>query len=228
MDYTLQNIISAGSSLLTGLTHYWTLDEQSGTRNDSVGTAHLTDNNTVGYAAGKNGNAANVIRANNEYLSVATPATLQPNAQRSVSLWFKVNNVGLVGPGQGGGILSCAATSTSGSPRWLINHSNTSGLRFFVNGGYNAIGTVVQGQWHHLAWTFTGSQHNFYLDGGSATIINANENVGDSGANFFVGSGFDQPAEEDLDELAAWNKILTSDERTTLYNAGVGKFYPSF
>ena len=36
-----------GSALKTSLISYWNLDEDSGTRNDSHGTNHLTDNNTV-------------------------------------------------------------------------------------------------------------------------------------------------------------------------------------
>jgi len=30
------------------------------------------------------------------------------------------------------------------------------------------------------------------------------------------------------DELAVYSRVLTADERTALYNAGAGKFYPTF
>lgn len=40
------------SDLLTSLISYWDLEEQTGTRNDSHGTNHLTDNATVTGAAG--------------------------------------------------------------------------------------------------------------------------------------------------------------------------------
>jgi hypothetical protein len=29
-----------------------------------------------------------------------------------------------------------------------------------------------------------------------------------------------------IDEVAIWSRVLTSDERTELFNAGAGKFYP--
>ena len=48
---------------------WWTLDETSGSRSDSHGTATLSDNNTVGYATGKQSNAASFVEANTEYLS---------------------------------------------------------------------------------------------------------------------------------------------------------------
>ena len=36
----------------SGAISWWDLDERSGTRNDKIGSNHLTDNNSVGYAAG--------------------------------------------------------------------------------------------------------------------------------------------------------------------------------
>jgi hypothetical protein len=29
-----------------------------------------------------------------------------------------------------------------------------------------------------------------------------------------------------IDEVAIWSRVLTSDERTALFNAGAGKYYP--
>ena len=42
------------------------MDEASGTRYDSYGNNHLTDNNTVTVAAGKKGSAASFAPANAE------------------------------------------------------------------------------------------------------------------------------------------------------------------
>jgi hypothetical protein len=70
---------SAASPLLTSLISYWNLNEESGTRADSVtATANnLTDNNTVTFVAdGKQGNAANFVSANNESLSIASNSSL--------------------------------------------------------------------------------------------------------------------------------------------------------
>ena len=63
-------------TLPTNLIAYWKLDEASGTRNDSKGANHLTDNNTVTQAVGKVGNAAQFTLANSEYLSIADNADL--------------------------------------------------------------------------------------------------------------------------------------------------------
>ena len=56
--------VEAGSKLLDGLVSYWSLDEQSGARADSVGGNHLTDNNTVlASNAGPSGDGGELRRS---------------------------------------------------------------------------------------------------------------------------------------------------------------------
>ena len=78
------------STLLTGLVSWWKLDEESGTRADAVGTNHHTDNNTVGYASGKIGNAANFVAANSESLTLGIAGVIPFGTEDfSVSFWLK-------------------------------------------------------------------------------------------------------------------------------------------
>ena len=79
-------------SLLDSLVSYLELEEASGTRNDSHGTNHLADNNTVTQAAGKIGNAAHFTGANSEYLSIADNASLGFTTAFSVSFWVKITD----------------------------------------------------------------------------------------------------------------------------------------
>lgn len=58
------------STLLVGIFAHWPLDEESGTRYDTVDSNHLTDNNTVGFASGKIGNAASFVASNGESLTL--------------------------------------------------------------------------------------------------------------------------------------------------------------
>ena len=59
----------ASSTLSTGLLAFWKMAETSGTRYDeTANNEDLTDNNTVSYATGKVGNAADFEASNNEYL----------------------------------------------------------------------------------------------------------------------------------------------------------------
>src|SRR5688572_28354046 len=60
----------------SGLVSWWSLNEASGTRNDSHSTNHLTDNNAVPSAAGLKGNSAAFVTAGLESLSIADNASI--------------------------------------------------------------------------------------------------------------------------------------------------------
>src|SRR5262245_36770956 len=77
------------TTLQDNLAAHWKLNEASGARADSVAGHTLTDNNTVGQAAGKIGNAADFIASASEYLSRANEADLDPAASGdfSLALW---------------------------------------------------------------------------------------------------------------------------------------------
>lgn len=70
-----------------GLVSHWKLDELSGTRVDSYGSNHLTDNNTVTVNSGKLGNAAQFTSANSEWLNIADNATVSTG---DIDFWLGV------------------------------------------------------------------------------------------------------------------------------------------
>ena len=74
------------SDLANSLVAFWKLDEASGQRNDSIGTNHLADNNTVLSAAGKVYPLAATFAADaNEYLSIASNAALSAG---NIDFWM--------------------------------------------------------------------------------------------------------------------------------------------
>src|SRR5207247_6557818 len=84
----------------TGLVSYWKLDDVSDgsgpvTRLDSVGSNHLTDNNTVASAPGKIGNGADFESANNEFFSItdASQNGLDITGDLTISCWVKFESV---------------------------------------------------------------------------------------------------------------------------------------
>jgi hypothetical protein len=81
--------------ILQNLVSYWRMEETSAgnTRYDSVGSNHLSDVNTVGYATGKKGNCASFTRADNDRLSIADNASLSPgDTSFSFACWVKLDN----------------------------------------------------------------------------------------------------------------------------------------
>ena len=86
------------STLRNGLIGYWDFDETSGNRAAAfqAGSLTMTDNNTVGNAAGKLGNAASFVRANSEDFSIADSALVSmgagSNTQFAFTAWVLYNS----------------------------------------------------------------------------------------------------------------------------------------
>lgn len=103
----------------------------------------------------------------------------------------------------------------------------------YYDGSHSNLATnpCTDGAWHHLVFTFdsgstTGS---LYIDG--AAPVTDDYSVLNLGGAIAIGSAYPgTPAfliEADLDEIAIWDRVLTSDEiRTDLYNGGSGLAYP--
>lgn len=62
--------LAQNSTLSDGLVACWDMNEVSGTRYDSIGGYHLTDNNTVGSTSGYYDIAAAPIMSNSEHLNI--------------------------------------------------------------------------------------------------------------------------------------------------------------
>lgn len=219
-----------GSSLLTGLSHYWTLNEASGTRADSIGSATMTDNNTVGSATGMNFLGADLIVVNGEYFSIAHASDPWPatGVDWTLSLWIK-------------------PASVSGTGYFIINNFGaTTGLQAYASGA-GALSLVVGGvtlttsngampinsAFHHvvMSWNSADTKHRIQVDNGTvyASAASSYQQCGGSSAAALFGtSGGALGITGVFDEMGLWHRILTSTEIAILYNSGTGKFYPSF
>jgi hypothetical protein len=82
----------------SGIVSYWPLDETSGTRADSLGTNHLSNNNGVGSAPGVVGNAGDFERDNSSFLSIANAAQsgLDIPGALTVLGWVKPESTGTI------------------------------------------------------------------------------------------------------------------------------------
>ncbi len=227
-------------SLITGLVSYWKLDEASGTRNDSHGVNHLTDNNTVGQAAGKIGNAGLFINTNSEFLSVADNATLDFTTQMTVSAWIY------------GDALTASAYiaakwnySTDGGWSFGLDAAGT-GLQVFIataadDGGNTWVRfttLVLQNvTWHHVVMVYDGTltaadRVKVYIDGALQTATSTSGTLPasflNSGAELRIGDfqGLNRYWLGRIDEVGLWNRALTAAECVQLYNAGTGTTYP--
>jgi hypothetical protein len=223
---------AAASSLLDGLVAYWKLDEASGIRFDSVGTNHLSDNNTVGSAIGKIGNAASFVAANSEYLSSAS-AALDLTGNYSISVWINFTSsitsivLGRYNDGANRGF----AIRTSNGEIQFYHAVQGSSEGGFISNVINSPPSYNDGTWHHCVATFE-------IGIGSALYINntlvGTANTTTSGISsytqaFRVGAQDGVPGRYytgEADEIGIWGRVLTPAERTQIYNGGAGITYP--
>jgi hypothetical protein len=211
---------------------YWTLDEASGTRADTVGTNHLTDNNTVGSAVGKIGTAGSFVRASSEYLSRADNAALSLGASDlTISAWVYLNS-------KPGGPNCIVSKYQSGTNEYLLYYDGsadrfrllvyTSGSLVWVTA--NVPGSPALSTWHHVVGTFTlsGATGRLIVNDGTADSASGSGTPNDSTWAFTIGANAlgTEAFDGRIDEVGIWKRVLTATEITALYNGGAGLTYP--
>lgn len=238
---------AAASPLLTGLVSYWKLDEAGGQRNDSHGTNHLTDNNTVTQAAGKIGDAAQFTGANSEYLSVADNASLVWTSAFSASFWIYRDSLSL-------DVAYISKWNYPTVPEWVIQSaaaggSNTSddmSIYLATSGVDNGTGCRMDFNnanqsattWYHIVVIYDGSltgdanRLKVYQNGVQLTLTVGSgavpASLQNSAAELRLGDfqGLNRYFTGRIDELGLWTRALTALEVAELYGGGAGKAYP--
>lgn len=220
----------SASPLLTNLISYWELNETSGTRYDAHGTNHLTDNNTVGYAAGVVGNAASFVGANNEYLKVDNNASLETgDIDFTVGGWIRLSS-----KAANAGMISKFSYGTRED--YVAYYSvTTDRLRFMVGNGTTShqslsadqLGSPSLDTWYFLVgWhDATANTINIQVNDGAVDSASTTITLGASDLYLTFGNYGSGYLTGYLDTVALWKRVLTADERTWLYNSGAGRSY---
>lgn len=223
---------SAQSSLFTDLISLWKLDETSGTRVDSIGDNDLTDNSTVGSATGLINSAAS-FTSELESLSIDDNASINVsgNINWSYSVWVKLANKTF-----SYGILNKGTPSTG---EWHLEYlSSSDRFRFGVRGSAkttvsaNELGSPVAGVWYHiLVWHDADNDEiGIQVNNGTSDVSSHSSGVKIGTDTFHIGRNpgvFNPPLSGGLiDEVKFWKKILTTQEKSDLYNSGSGISLP--
>ena len=216
--------------LLDNLVSWWALD---GNGNDSHGTNTLTANGSPTYTTGKVGQAASLVAASSQYFSRASNSTLQTgNINWAICAWVKLASK----PAADMHIASKFGITANREflLRWTVSD------RFQIVWFRDAAGTATSlsassfaaptiGVWYFVqAWhDLTAGTLNICINNGtvdSVACIGGNAATGD----FTIGARADVAAFWDgqLDNVAIWKRLLTTTEKTELYNAGAGIAYP--
>lgn len=232
-------------ALADNLTSYWKMDEASGNALDAHGSNNLTDNSSVGSASGKINGARDF-----EGLSGGSPSTVQwfshaDNSDLSVGdidftiqLWVNLESKPT---GDNSNILN--KWDFGANSREYIAYYNVSNDRFEFrvsndgNGGgsvtivtANNLGAVSTGTWYliHVWHDASANQIGIAVNAGTADTASHSTGVFNGTSNFEIGAlsgGTSGPFDGLVDEVGIWKRLLTSLERTDLYNSGNGRDY---
>ncbi len=220
---------STPAQLLPTPVAYWKLEEPSGTRMDSLGSNHLTDNNTVTQAAGKQAYAAQFTAANSEYLSIADNTDLSVgNIDFTVAFWVYLDDIGSTHD-------FINRYNIAGQRSYDIYFTTGAGFNFAVsdNGVSNptvlvtaaTFGAPAAGVWycvicwHDAANNIVGISVNGIQDTAAHTT-----GAFDGTSEFQIGgiNGSGAPHNGRIDEVGFWKVVLSAQERADFYNGGLG------
>ncbi len=195
-----------------GLVGYWPF---SGNANDESGNGNNGTVNGANLTTDRFGNVNSAYNFNglNNYIS----AVRNNLNQFSVSLWFNANLNQEYSPFVDANnsnweiyLIYLKPTFTN----WITAPSN---YEEFIS-----TTTVPLSQWQHIVYTYTSNNVNVYLNGvlissfSNVSLVNSNNGLYYFGASI---SGSSQFYEGKLDDIGIWNRILTQDDITNLYNS---------
>lgn len=209
------------ADLFTGLQAYYSFDtdatDQHGNFDGTVVGATKTSSGLIGGAYQFTGN---------QHIDVGSPLATGNNA-RSYSMWVNPtgsnDTVGLFHAGSDG--------SGNDFTVWLERRGaadqNHIYLRRFIDDVRTQPNQTFDNSWHHVVVSYDGTtSHNvdFYVDG-----VNLNVDTGFSTSRTFntalitqsIGGNY-QPSDSIIDEVGVWNRSLTAQEVSDLYNGGLG------
>lgn len=226
------------SPLLTDMISAWEMGESSAgaapvTRNDSHGVYHLTDNNTTPSADGITGLAASMTAASSEYLSRADNADLSIG-DRSFEMngWIYVTSLAA-----GRTVAQKGSAFSATLMEFQVSISTAGGITIYMGNGsgtpaaFKANGTILVNTWYNVRFGYNKATGNIFIDVNNSGIATASlaGTPRDTSADLRFGVTFTPGATEYMNGRMMWwrrwNRVLTSDEATWLYNGGSGRSY---
>ena len=213
-------------SLLTSLISYWKLDEASGSRADSHGSATLTDNNTVGSGTGKIGTGAQFVTANSEYLSrAAEAANTFGNADFTWAFWLKLDSV----PSSEYELVMKRDYPLNTTIEYVVVVTASNFVAATGNGagGFDVVSTSgitpTTGTWYFVVFQHDAAAGEISLQINDGTVFTVSRSTTPAGTA--IPLQFSVPdttygLDGIMDEVGLWGRTLSSGEVSQLY-AGI-------
>ncbi len=210
-----------------GLKAYYTFD--GGVLTDRLGVYDGTarGTNPIGVSAGKDGFGDAITLDGSNYVEITggAPDDLAfANGSVSIAGWFKVDAFdkswqALVAKGE--------------NNNWRLARRDAEGAVAYAGGATDtptAPGIDLRdNNWHHIVAISDAAAVNFgtavYIDGARVSTIAAAPKLTTNGKRVFIGENPDATGRQfkgSIDDLAIWDRVLTDEEITSLYNGGEG------
>jgi hypothetical protein len=221
---TTTNCPTFSASLTQGLVGYWpfcgnALDESGNGNHGTVNGATLTTDRF-----GNSGSAYN-FDGINDFIQIPDNTSLDIQNSITISVWVKTSNTPPQFPSQSMRLVDKATGGTGDS--YMLDLFQTDKVRFLVgNNGANTLPSTINysEDLYNVVATHNGASAKIYINGvlNSETTISgqtpANSNPLRFGADSFLSGAFFKGS---LDDIAIWNRALTPQEITQLYNQGI-------
>lgn len=208
----------------------WKFDEGSGqtagdsigSRNGKRGSTNSADSNDPAWKTGSNCKLGKCLNfdGSNDYVRLGT-FSITGN-KLTIIAWFKADQFSMDPR-----LVSKATGTAVNDHYWMLGlddlTSSNAELRFRLktsSGGTTNLegGSVNNGQWVCAAATYDGNRMRLFKNGNLVTSTLKSGNLVTSSANVWIGSNppsaTSRPFDGVIDEVAIWNKALTSSEIT--------------
>jgi len=218
------NAITASADIENNLLYYYKFD---GNSNDTEGAANLTEVGGISYQTGLFADCL-ALDGSSDYLTDASTISAATKNDRSISLWFQYGGANgyVCRLGWRGTIIIWVTAAGQINPFYYNSAASA------VDPG-NLYSGMVVGNWYHIVVTIDESDAStgakLYVNGSQAGSSFAgatgyNNTSGDAlsaiGAGVTWGGGTNVPVSGSMDDLAIWDRVLTSTEVLDIYTRG--------
>ena len=206
------------ANLVNGLISYYDFNEGSGNvARDAFRLQNLPVSNS--WADGKANSAYN---PNRHFYDIGLNLSGQSGASinfwlRRTGVWGTYENIIQTGNTDGNFYIDTADIS---GRKTVFSYYSGAASDFNLN-------FPTDGIWHMLTLTLENGSEKGYLDSIQQFSSSVNFSFSANNITLFGGAGNGSPGDNamNVDELGIWNRVLTSDEVSSLYDNGVGLIY---
>jgi len=212
---------AAQAGLTDGLVSYWDLEDTSIGAVDAFGVHDGTISGTVTAEPGKIGNAFH-FDGSTGWVDVGNVGGIDGDVPRTIAGWV---NSDLADPPYDW--ITCFGFSPdSGGDNTFFDIEVVNGNQYgmHVYSWQSATGPLDPGNWHFAVGTYDGTTITWYMDGQNRGSTDRALNTGVDSFKIGQRVASSHYFEGLVDEVAVWDRVLTDDEVTQLWNNGDGLY----